>query len=242
MARTTGSIGRETADAIAEKATGLIAAHGFAAVSMRMIAEAVGVKPGALYNHYDGKQALLVAVMTRHLTRLFQAWSEIEVPEPPAAALATFARFHVRYHLTRPDDVFLAYMELRSLEPAGLAAISALRSQYEAIPKAIIRRGSAAGAFAVDDPDIAALAVLAMLTGVTTWFRPEGRLSPAEIEDIYVAMTLQTVAAGQVASAAPVTFPGRMPPAGADDFAATGDGRNTKPMRNATTQQGLPDV
>ena len=165
MARTTGSIGRETADAIAEKATGLIATHGFAAVSMRMIAEAVGVKPGALYNHYDGKQALVVAVMTRHLTRLFQAWSDVDVPEPPASALATFARFHVRYHLTRPDDVFLAYMEIRSLEPENRAHIVALRDRYEGVLRGILEAGRDAGLFRIADAAVHARMLLSMMTG-----------------------------------------------------------------------------
>jgi hypothetical protein len=39
------------------------------------------------------------------------------------------------------------------------------------------------------------MAVIAMLTGVTTWFRPEGRLSLDEVEAIYVEMARKAVGA-----------------------------------------------
>ena len=43
------------------------------------------------------------------------------------------------------------------------------------------------------DPPVAARAIISMLTGVTAWFREGGRLSAAEIEDIYTQMVAQSV-------------------------------------------------
>ena len=43
------------------------------------------------------------------------------------------------------------------------------------------------------DPHVAAMAILAMITGVNTWYRSGGRLSQAKIEDIYVSMVLGSV-------------------------------------------------
>ena len=224
--RTPGSVGEKTAERIRAKSLDLIARHGFAAVSMRMIADAVGVTPGTLYNHVPGKQALLVGLMQGHMDRLLQSWAEASAgsnpgfdaglearfepglePGPdscddPVRALDHFARFHIRYHITRPDDVFVAYMELRALEAEGFARIEALRRRYEAIPKAIIRAGIAQGVFQAGDADLAAMALLAMLTGVNTWYRPGGRLSAGEIEEIYAAMALRSLGAGQARAGA----------------------------------------
>ena len=52
-----------------------------------------------------------------------------------------------------------------------------------------------AGVFDLADTKIATLAVIAMLTGVTTWYRSAGRLSVAEVEQIYWDMVRKAVAA-----------------------------------------------
>lgn len=41
----------------------LFATKGFAAVSIRDIAEAVGIKPASIYNHFDSKEAILNALI-----------------------------------------------------------------------------------------------------------------------------------------------------------------------------------
>ena len=49
---------------ILEAATELFALKGFNAVSMRDIAKAVGIKMGSIYYYYEGKEALLHAILT----------------------------------------------------------------------------------------------------------------------------------------------------------------------------------
>ncbi|MEO1159119.1 MAG: helix-turn-helix domain-containing protein, partial [Pseudomonadota bacterium] len=104
MARTTGSIGIETAERIRSAAEQLFAARGFAAVSMREIAGAVGVQAAALYNHFSNKQALLEDLLVSHMESLIAAWKEeADAGEAAGKALERFARFHIRYHIDRSD-------------------------------------------------------------------------------------------------------------------------------------------
>jgi hypothetical protein len=53
----------------------------------------------------------------------------------------------------------------------------------------------AAGLFGVTDTKITTLAVIAMLTGVTTWYRAQGRLSVTQVETIYWDMVRKAVSA-----------------------------------------------
>ncbi len=194
MARTAGSDGEATARAIREASLALFARYGYEAVSMRQIADRVGVQAGALYKYHANKQQLLVDIMRDHMEQLLEAWDAERRPgEESVAALDRFARFHIGYHIKRPDAVFISYMELRSLEGEGFRDISRLRGKYEAILRDILRRGMEDGVFAVADPHVAAMAILAMITGVNTWYRSGGRLSQAKIEDIYVSMVLGSV-------------------------------------------------
>jgi AcrR family transcriptional regulator len=194
LARTAGSDGEATARAIREASLALFARYGYEAVSMRQIADRVGVQAGALYRYHGNKQQLLVDIMRDHMEQLLEAWDAEQRPgEESVAALDRFARFHIGYHIKRPDAVFISYMELRSLEGEGFRDISRLRGKYEAILRDILWRGIEDGVFAVADPHVAAMAILAMITGVNTWYRSGGRLSQAKIEDIYVSMVLGSV-------------------------------------------------
>lgn len=198
MARTVGSSGSETAARLREAALGLFARSGYAAVSMREIAGAVGLQAGALYNHFPTKQDLLVALMREHLEGLIADWEEQAEPKlPPAKALERFVRFHIRYHLERPDALFISYMELRSLEPQNFAQIEKLRRRYEAHLRDILECGRRAGAFRIEDAPIATMAIIAMLNGLTTWYRSGGRLALTEIENIYIGMVARSVGLGK---------------------------------------------
>ena len=195
MARKLGSNGEETAAAVRAAALELFARYGYAAVSMRQLAEQVQIRPSALYHYWPTKQHLLVELLDRHMTALLEAWSACDgrLSDDPARRLDAFARFHIRYHINRPDEVFLSYMELRNLEPQNFARIEKLRRRYEQIPKTIIEDGVAAGAMRVSEPAIAAMALIAMLTGVNTWYRSGGRLSAEEVEEFYAQMAAAAV-------------------------------------------------
>lgn len=192
MPRGVTAKGEATVQSILTESRRLFVADGYAAVSVRMIADAVGVRVGALYNHFPTKQAILFRLMDAHLDALLSAWGE-EAQRYHGAAdrLAAFARFHIRYHIDRPDDVVLAYMELRSLEPENYLLIEEKRRAYEDQIKDILIAGRSV--FQFGDAHLSAMAILAMLTGVTTWYRPGGRLTRTEIEDEYAALVLNSV-------------------------------------------------
>jgi len=195
MARKSGSHSQITGPRVRDAALRLFARHGFAAVSMRRIAGEVGVQAGALYLYTRDKQTLLFDLMRGHMEDLLAAW-EAEMPDgDPLARLEAFTRFHIRFHLDRPDAVFIAYMELRNLEPENFAVIERLRKRYEDALEQILRAGQQAGVFDVPDTKLATMAIIAMLTGVNTWFHEGGRLSRDRVEAIYWDMVRKSVRA-----------------------------------------------
>ncbi|WP_050527640.1 TetR/AcrR family transcriptional regulator [Pseudorhodobacter aquimaris] len=193
MARKIGSSSEITGPRIRDAALRLFARHGFASVSMRQIAAEVGVQAGALYLYTADKQALLFDLMQDHMTDLLCALQALPQCSDPAAQLDQFARFHIGYHLDRPDAVFIAYMELRSLSADNFAAIESLRRRYEDHLQGILIEGAAKGRFIFGDAKMTTLALIAMLTGVTNWYREGGRLSRADVQTLYADMALRAV-------------------------------------------------
>ncbi|WP_111733698.1 TetR/AcrR family transcriptional regulator [Roseovarius amoyensis] len=194
MARTQGSHSGITGPRVRQAALQLFARHGYAAVSMRQIAAEVGVQAGALYNYTPDKQTLLFDLMKTHMDELLAAYDALPDREMPYPALKAFTRFHIRFHAERPEEVFIAYMELRSLEPENFTRIETLRRAYEQRLEDILRKGVERGILAVADPRIAAMALIAMLNGVNTWYRAGGRLSLPEVQDLYWEMVRKSVA------------------------------------------------
>ena len=195
MARKTGSHSNITGPLVRQAAIRLFARHGYAAVSMRQIAAEVGVQAGALYLYTPDKQTLLFDLMRAHMDDLLATWATEPKPEKPVARLETFCRFHIRYHLERPEQVFIAYMELRNLEPDNFAVIEKLRRQYEDELEKILADGQAAGDFKVPDNKLATMAIIAMLTGVNTWYQEGGRLTRERVAKIYWNMVRRAVGA-----------------------------------------------
>ena len=79
--------------------------------------------------------------------------------------------------------------------------IEGLRGDWETRLEAILRRGVAEGVFDVAEPRVSAMALIAMLTGVNTWFREGGRLSPDRIEALYVGLAMGAVGAHPTSAA-----------------------------------------
>jgi len=194
MARTTGSKGPKTLEAIQAEGLRLIYERGYAATSLRDLAAAVGVQPGSLYNHISTKQDLLFGLVRTHMEELLARLDETLAPLAGSAAqLRAFIEFHLTYHIRKTREVFIAYSELRSLEPANYAAVVALRKAYEKRLIAILDRGAAEGVFSVADTQVAAYGILALLTGITTWFKPDGRLGTQALIGLYTDMVFRSV-------------------------------------------------
>jgi AcrR family transcriptional regulator len=194
MARTAGSHSGITGPKVRQAALELFAKHGYAAVSMRQIASEVGVQAGALYNYTPDKQSLLFDLMQSHMAELIAALPDVDACQP-LQRLEHFVRFHIAFHHGRPEAVFIAYMELRNLNAQNFLVIGELRGTYEDRLQGILLAGQASGAWDVKDAKIATFAVIAMLTGVNTWFRSEGRLSLNEVQDQYWEMVRKAVGA-----------------------------------------------
>jgi AcrR family transcriptional regulator len=197
MARKPGSRADITGPRLRDAALRLFARHGYAAVSMRQIAAETGVQAGALYLYIEDKQSLLFDLMHSHMQDLFQAWQDSLTGAAQSGAMARlehFARFHIRFHAARADAVFISYMELRNLTPGNFAQIEALRRRYETELETILRAGQAEGCMALPDSKLAAMAIIAMLNGVNTWFREGGRLSRDTVESIHIDMIRKAVA------------------------------------------------
>ncbi|HUZ63041.1 MAG TPA: TetR/AcrR family transcriptional regulator [Acetobacteraceae bacterium] len=193
MTRVAGSHGPTTAAAIRRAGLQLIYAHGFEAMSLRALAAAVGLRQASLYNHIKTKQDLLFGLIHDHMrTLLAQTDAALAaVGSDAIAKLRAFVAHHLLYHMEKKQLVFIANFELRSLDLENYRTIVSLRRIYEERLIYLLDSGVAAGAFIIPDTRVAAYAILAMLTGACTWYKPDGRLSKTKVVELHTALVMR---------------------------------------------------
>ncbi|GIQ73138.1 TetR/AcrR family transcriptional regulator [Bradyrhizobium sp. RD5-C2] len=195
MARTIGSHGPTTLEAIRKAGVRLIFERGYEAMSLRQLAAEVGIQAGSLYNHISTKQDLLFDLVQEHINDLLRELDlALEGKADPVEKLRAFVAFHVSYHMTRKREVFIANSELRSLEAKNYDIVVALRGAYEQRLAQILTDGVSEGVFEVGDIQVATFAIIALLTGLCTWYRPGGRLTRDAIIAAHEKLVLSGVA------------------------------------------------
>ena len=128
-----GRVRRRTRrDEILEIAVGLFASRGYHGVSMDDIGAAAGVTGPALYHHFAGKEAMLVAALAPVSQGLLEG-GRIRVtanPGSPKAALESLVEFHVAFALANPAVIALHLHELDRLPEEPRRQIRRLQRLY----------------------------------------------------------------------------------------------------------------
>jgi len=163
-------------------ATELFRKKGYAATSMRDLAQAVGMEAASIYSHIKNKEALLSSICFRLADAFMDAKKEMELQTMPAPQLLQKAiEAHVRVITNNLDASAVFLHEWRHLSPEPLAEFIALRKAYENYLIRIIQQGKEEGKFQFEDEKIAVLSLLSGLNWIYDWYKPEGKLTPEQV-------------------------------------------------------------
>ncbi|MEJ3742317.1 TetR/AcrR family transcriptional regulator [Actinomycetes bacterium KLBMP 9797] len=123
---------RTRRDEIIEIAVGLFASRGYHGVSMDDIGSAAGVTGPALYHHFAGKEAMLVAALIPVSEGLLEG-GRARVSQHdghPRGALESLIDFHVEFALANPAVIALHLHELDRLPEEPRRQIRRLQRLY----------------------------------------------------------------------------------------------------------------
>lgn len=159
-------------DDILDSAEGLLLRTGSEdAVSIRAVADAVGVTAPSIYRHFPDKQHLLFEVCGRHFARLAEFVGDaVRATDDPIDALAEMGRAYVRFAVENPEHYRIMFMGRSELTPAQYADEHILESGAFGALIAAVQRGIDAGAFraGLDDAVGIAHALWAAVHGVAS--------------------------------------------------------------------------
>jgi AcrR family transcriptional regulator len=151
------------------------AVQGYAAVGMRDVSEAVGIRGASLYHHFASKEEILYAIcltVTEEPNRLNLPL--LDAPGTPSDRLTALVRAHLEHLHRRQVEHQVGLHELASLTPEHRAVVDDHRRHYQRRVRDVVAAGMVSGEFTVPDARLAALAMCDMLNGFSHWFH-EGR-------------------------------------------------------------------
>ena len=181
---------------IVDAALVLFDQRGYWGTGMEDIARLIGMRASSLYNHCSGKQELLGEICVTGMQELIAAHDEaMGALASPHDRLVAAMDCHVHFHATHAPAVRVSNREVNSLQEPWAEQVRQLRRDYVKRWVRIIEDGIAGGEFQSDDPKISSYFLIDMATGVSAWFRPDGRYTLDELAQQYSADALRMLAA-----------------------------------------------
>jgi len=159
---------------ILDAARELLVRDGYAALSMRKVAERIDYSPTAIYLHFKDKQELVLSLCEETFARLVKELSTLEQEhQDPVVRLRKGLERYIRFGLNYPNHYIPTFMlppppevkgkrleDMHDPESPGMRALAVLRDSIAAGVKAKKLRKV--------DPDVAARAAWGAIHGITS--------------------------------------------------------------------------
>ena len=171
-------------DQITQIAQNKFREKGYRAVSMRELADHVGIEAASFYNHFDSKESILKEICFRMADEFFNGLEKaIKNESQPDKQLTKAIASHINVITANADASAVFFHDWRYLSEPDLSEFKELRRKYEAIFRKIIREGMSKGIFEKQDETFSVLTIFSSLNWVYEWYDAKGKFTPQQIAE-----------------------------------------------------------
>jgi AcrR family transcriptional regulator len=189
----------DTRERIHDAGLSLFNERGYTGTTVRELADACGLTPGAIYNHYASKEALLFAIVDRVHDEADAVLSQTlrTAGREPAAQLEALAAAFTAFHIARPRETRVANRDYIYLPGGERDSIVRRRRRVRALFADVLRAGERDGSFSFgelgsdDAVQAASMAILNMVVLVAEWFDPAGPRSAHDTAALHGRLALR---------------------------------------------------
>ena len=162
---------------------------GFDATSMNEIAEAVGITKAGIYHYIEDKKSLLYGIMNYAMDRLEET---VIIPARNLPDAEQRLRLIINHHAllitggstekgNNPMTVLVD--EIQGLTPAHRRKIQQRKRLYLDLVRDTLRQLKAEDKLKDVDETVAAFSLFGMLLWLSRWYRPDGKLTRAQVAE-----------------------------------------------------------
>ncbi len=165
---------------LATVAQNLFKDKGFAATSMRDLANEADIGLATIYNYVKSKEDILQGICFK-VADDFLSIMEDNKKGSLQQQLDFAIKSHVAVMIDNIEASAVFMQEWKHLTEPYLSEFLAMRDTYEKYFIKIIRKGVKEGAFQKMKPKFAAITILSALNGIYDWYKPNGKMSAKEV-------------------------------------------------------------
>jgi AcrR family transcriptional regulator len=174
----------------------LFAQRGYAATTVRDIAEAAGILSGSLYHHFDSKEGILDAILSSFLSSMIERYEEVLAARlGPRESLRGLVSASLVAMDKLRDPIVIYQNEARYL--AGLPRFAYLQTaavRFRTIWVGVLHEGIAQGEMRADlEPRLVYRFVRDTIWTTARWYTPGGDHTAQQVADQYVAVLLDGI-------------------------------------------------
>ena len=176
---------------ILKKAAQMFREKGFAATSMRDLAETVGIEAASLYNHIRSKNEMLETICFDVANRFTMFMDELDANNNGSIKkIETLLRFHIKQMIENFEEVIVCDREWKHLDEPYLSNFHNQRRNYRKRFASIIEEGIRNGEIKKVDAPTVVLIMLHSVNGIESWHRSTAKITAKELEDNMVLIMI----------------------------------------------------
>ncbi len=181
---------------IVATAAALFHRNGLGNTTLEAVADQMKVTKPFIYSHFKSKNELLDEICARGIRSSLEVLNRVVASGGSATdRLQALAREFMLAVLENQGSIAIYTREEKHLSASGRESINAMRREFDRKFCALLSEGVEREEFIVDDVQLTALAIGGIVSWSYVWYRPTGRLTPAQTADRIAALVMAMVQA-----------------------------------------------
>ena len=186
--------GEDRKEEILKTASILFSERGYNAVSMRDLAEALGIKAASLYNHISSKQELLSTIIISVAEDFTTGMNEIiSSKKSTVEKLNQVIDLHVRITIENSKDLYSLNNDWMHLKDPDLSYFKDMRNGYEENFRKILKQGVKKKEIQGINIEVMLFSILSSLRTLNQWYSRKQGIDGAELSAQMKQVLLQGI-------------------------------------------------
>ena len=179
---------------IVSVASHLFKEKGYNAISMRDIAEAMGIKAASLYNHISGKQEILSTIILEVAKEFTNGMNSVASENvSPLKKIENIIELHIDITVNYSEGLAALNNDWMHLENGDLDDFIKMREDYEENFRKIVKQGIEEGEIQPRHPEVILFSILSTLRTLYLWYQKRGKLDVNILKKDMVAVLLKGI-------------------------------------------------
>ncbi len=186
--------GSERKQQITRVATSKFREKGYHAVSMRELADQVGIEAPSFYNHFESKENILKEICFRMADAFFQhIRAAVQEDADAVEQLRRAITSHIEVIAANLDAAAVFFHDWRHLKEPWLSQFKSMRFEYEEIFRNIVRKGIRQGLFRPQDETLVVLTLFGQMNWLYEWYDAQGKLTQHQLAQALATIFLEGI-------------------------------------------------